>query len=360
MLSLWLNYSENISHTTCMWWIFRNFTAEMKLDLYINEANDYARDIGAPVLHPHVAIIHYDETGEIRHSLNRINCYGIFLQREFPENLTYGIGTYKTAIEREQSGTRSDSAEREQNRTKFKEGDGSLMAYSPGQIGGKLDDGTRRQYHGWVLLFDAAFIHGTEIEQRLSDYHFFSYDSNEALFLKPQEKETLAGLMANIRAELQSGVANPLQQRDDIQDDIVRDYIQLILDYCKRFYARQFKEMSARGSDILARFQQVLIDYYAKARQRTDGLPSVKYCASELCLSPGYFGDIVRSAMGESPKEYIRSFVIHRAKNQILSGQSIAQVADDLGLEYSQHFTRMFKQQTGQTPSEYLAEQRKK
>ena len=299
----------------------------MKLDLYINEANDYARDIGAPVLHPHVAIIHYDEAGEIRHSLNRIDCYGIFLQREFPENLTYGIGTYH-------------------------EGDGSLMAYSPGQIGGKRDDGTRRQYHGWVLLFDPVFIHGTEIERRMKDYHFFSYNSNEALFLHPQEKDTLAGLMANIRTELLSD-----DDAVDVQDDIIRDYILLILDYCKRFYARQFKEMSASGSDILVRFQQVLIDYYAKGRQRTNGLPSVKYCASELCLSPGYFGDIVRSALGESPKDYIRSFVIHRAKNQILSGQSISQVADDLGFEYSQHFTRMFKNVTGQTPSEFFAEQ---
>ena len=216
----------------------------MKLDLYINEANDYARDIGAPVLHPHVAIIHYDEAGEIRHSLNRIDCYGIFLQREFPENLTYGIGTYH-------------------------EGDGSLMAYSPGQIGGKRDDGTRRQYHGWVLLFDAAFIHGTEIERRLSDY-------------------------------------------------------------------------------------------YATGRQRTDGLPSVKYCASELCLSPSYFGDIVRSALGESPKDYIRDFIVMRAKSLIVGGTSMSQTSEQLGFEYLQHFTRMFKQQTGKTPSEYLAEHRKK
>ena len=206
-----------------------------------------------------------------------------------------------------------------------------------------------------MLLFDPVFIHGTEIERRMKDYHFFSYNSNEALFLHPQEKDTLAGLMANIRTELLSD-----DDAVDVQDDIIRDYIQLILDYCKRFYARQFKEMSASGSDLLARFQQVLIDYYAKGRQRTNGLPSVKYCASELCLSPGYFGDIVRSALGESPKDYIRSFVIHRAKNQILSGQSISQVADDLGFEYSQHFTRMFKNVTGQTPSDFLAEQRKK
>ena len=229
----------------------------MKLDLYINEANDYARDIGVPVLHPHVAVIHYDEVGEIRHSLNRFNVYGVFLQDEFPEGLTYGIGTYH-------------------------EGDGSLMAYSPGQIGGKVDDGTRRQYYGWVLLFDAAFIQGTEIERRIAGYHYFSYNSNEALFLHSDEKETLAGLMANLRAELMKhGMTG--------QDGIAKDYILLILDYCRRFYARQFREMTAGGSDILARFQQLLIDYYDRERQRTEGLPSVKFCASELCLSPGYF-----------------------------------------------------------------------
>ena len=301
----------------------------MTLDLYINEANDYARDIHVPVLHPHVAIIHYDEAGEIRHTLNRIDCYGIFLQREFPENLTYGIGTYH-------------------------EGDGSLIAFAPGQIGGKRDDGTRQQYHGWALLFDPVFIHGTEIERRMKDYHFFSYNSNEALFLNAEEKDTLSGLMSNIRAELQNSIGN------DVQDDIVRGYIRLILDYCNRFYARQFKEMTAGSSDILARFQQVLIDYYEKGRQRTGGLPSVKYCASEFCLSPGYFGDIVRDALGESPKDYIRGFIVMRAKSLMLGGQSITQVSDALGFEYPNHFTRLFKQLTGQTPSQFYAEQRKK
>ena len=233
-----------------------------KIDLYINEANDYARDIGAPTWHPHVSVVHYDEVGEIRHKLNRYNVYGLFLQREFPENLTYGIGRYH-------------------------ETSGSLLALSPGQIGGRRDDGTRRQYSGWVLLFDAQFIQGSEIERRLADYHFFSYNTNEALFLAEEEKDVLAGLMANVREELNT------HGDDDVHDDIIRDYIQLILDYCQRFYIRQFKEMAIAKGDILSRFQQVLIDYYEKGRQLKDGLPSVKYCASELCLSAGYFGDIV-------------------------------------------------------------------
>ena len=301
----------------------------MTIDLHINEANDYAQDIGAPVYHPHVSVIHYDEVGEIRHTLNRINCYGIFLQEEFPEGLTYGIGTYH-------------------------EGDGSLMAYSPGQIGGKRDDGTRRQYHGWVLLFDNEFIHGSAIEQKLDSYQFFSYHSNEALILTPDEKEMLAQLLANLRRELAT------QSQSFGHHDIIRNYILLILDYCNRFYFRQFKEMMDEGSDILSRFQQVLTDYYAHGLQRESGLPSVKYFAGELCLSAGYFGDIIRDALGESPKDYIRNFIVMRAKNLILGGKSIAQVAEELGFEYPQHFTRMFKNATGQTPRQFFENQRKK
>lgn len=301
-----------------------------KIDLYINEANDYARDINAPTWHPHVSVVHYDEVGEIRHTLNRYNVYGLFLQREFPENLTYGIGRYH-------------------------EVSGSLLALSPGQIGGKPDDGTRRQYSGWVLLFDAQFIQGSEIERKLAEYHFFSYNTNEALFLTEEEKDVLAGLMANLYKEIQADDSQYYGQ-----DDIIRDYILLILDYCRRFYTRQFKEMTTAGGDILSRFQQVLIDYYNKGRQLKDGLPSVKYCASELCLSAGYFGDIVREALGESPKDYIRGFIMMRAKNLLLSGIGVTQVSEQLGFEYPNHFTRFFKQMTGKTPSRFFAEQQQK
>ena len=228
--------------------------------------------------------------------------------------------------------------------------DGENVIYAHG----KHDDGTRRQYNGWVLLFDTHFIQGSEIERRLADYHFFSYNANEALFLTEQEKNVLSGLMANVREELKA------HGNDDVHDDIIRDYILLILDYCRRFYIRQFKEMTTEGGDILSRFQQVLINYYDTGRQLKDGLPSVRYCASQLCLSAGYFGDIVREALGESPKDYIHGFIVMKAKNLLLSGMQVTQVSEQLGFEYPTHFTRLFKQMTGQTPSQFYAEQRKK
>lgn len=289
----------------------------------INTVNDYAKDVGARVYHPHVSIVHYDEVGKVRHTLNRFNVYALFLQRNFPSNLTYGIGTYT-----------------HQN--------GSLMAYAPGQVGGKSDDGTVGQYYGWVLMFDAEFIQGTDIERRMADYHFFDYNTNEALYLTEEEKDVLNGLMANIRNELEHHSGEAESNR------IIRDFIQLVLDYSSRFYIRQFKDVATGDNNILTRFQQVLDDYYKNRLQYKKGVPTVSYCAGELFLSPSYFGDVLREAIGQSPKSYISQYVMAKAKNLLLGGKNIAEASEELGFEYPQHFTRVFKRSTGKTPSLFL------
>lgn len=293
----------------------------------IDNVNDYVRYVGAEELHPHVAVIHYDELDSVRHSLNNYNVYGLFLQREFPYGLTYGMGGYSAS-------------------------EGSLIAVAPGQIGGVSDDGSTIQLHGWVLMFDQDFIRGTDLEHHMDEFHFFNYNNNEALQMQTAEKRTLITIIKMIRMELKEN-----RNEKDL-DDIVRSYIQLILQYCQRFYNRQFHEVSTGSNDLLVRFNKVLEQYYEKEMQFKNGTPSVSYCASELFLSPNYFGDIIKTATGDTATHYIRHFVIDRAKSLLVSGKQITETATALGFDYPQHFTRVFKQETGMSPSNYIAEKR--
>ena len=294
----------------------------MKKILKVHNVNDYARYIGAPELHPLVSVIHYDELEHCRHSLNNYDVYAIFIGDETLENLTYGLTTYD--LHRH-----------------------ALMCVSPGQIGGKADTGEEIQTKGWALLFDPEILHGTDLERRMSTYTYFSYNTNEALLMSEQQRMTIVNLLDALRTELSDNDAHT--------QPIVVARLQLILEYIARFYARQLSMQTQSSNDLLTRFENLLQRYYDEGMQRTHGLPSVKYCARELFLSANYFGDLIRQMTDDTAGNIIRRFVMQKAQKLLISGTGITETANQLGFEYPQHFTRMFKKYFGQSPSQYIS-----
>ncbi len=289
--------------------------------LKVRSVNDYGSYLGCPARHPLVCVIDYAEVSPIRHSLNNYGVYALFLRDDVGVELDYGCGRY------------------DYNK-------GTLLCVAPGQVGGKEDNGERVSITGWALLFHSDLLRGTPLEKRIRDYSFFDYRVNEALHMSDREHDILVSLMRRMREELDN-------ERDAQQDAILVGYIGLVLNFCQRFYNRQFQSREAENSDILVRFNRLLADYYEQQLQLKLGLPTVQYCADRLCLSPNYFGDVVKRTTGDTASNHIRRFVIRLAKNGLSAGESVAQVADRLGFEYPQHFSRMFRRQEGITPSEY-------
>jgi AraC-like DNA-binding protein len=295
----------------------------MKNVLYVSDPNVYARYVNAPVLHPLVSVIHYDEVSPIRSSLNNYGVYGLFIQRNFPENLTYGMKMFSPV-------------------------GGSIIAVEPGQIGGKEDDGEEITISGWVLLFSPQLLHGTELEAKMKDYQFFSYFAMETLRMEPSEWGRITQLLTQIRHELQENADTPALRA------VIIAYIQLVLEYCNRIYLRQLSQEGAKSTDLLKRFHSLLREYYLDGKQLELGVPSVQYCAGELAYSSRYLGDVIHKATGGTAIGYIHSFVIDQGKNLLMNGHNINETAHLLGFEYPHHFTRLFKKVTGITPTEFL------
>ena len=289
--------------------------------LKVRNVGDYSRWVGHTDRHPLVSVIDYAKVSPVRHSLNNYSIYGIFFHDEAEIDLAYGCGKYD-----------------------YKKG--TVICVAPGQIGGKEDNGERVMLTGWALLFHPDLLHGTTLEKAIKNYSFFDYRVNEALHMTDEEHGILTSLMRQIRDELR-------KRHDELQDSIIVGYIELVLNFCQRFYNRQFITRKFDNSDMLMKFDRLLHDYFDGNMQLTLGLPTVQLCADKLCMSSNYFGDMIKKTTGDTASNYIRQYIIQRAKKELATGESIARVAYGLGFEYPQHLSRMFKKLTGMTPSDY-------
>ena len=295
----------------------------MKHILHVSNPNVYARSVGARELHPLVCVIHYDEVSPFRSSLNHFGVYGLFIQKSFPRNLTYGMKMFEAA-------------------------DGSILAVEPGQIGGREDNGEDLYISGWVLLFSPELFRGTDLEARMKDYPFFSYFATETLKMDSAEWGRITQLLSQLRHELQENEDTPALRA------VILGYIRLILEYCQRIYQRQLSQEDKTSSDILKRFHGLLRAYYLDGLQMEMGVPSVRYCAGRLAYSPRYLGDVIHRSTGGTAIGYIHSFVVEQGKNLLMNGHNVNETAHLLGFEYPHHFTRLFKKMTGITPTEFL------
>jgi len=225
--------------------------------------------------------------------------------------------------------------------------EGTLVFVSPGQVLEIENDGKVYQPKGHALVFHSDLIQGTSLARSINEYHFFSYNVNEALHLSERERQIVLDCFSKINYELQQGV-------DKHSKKLITSNIELFLNYCERFYDRQFITRDNANKGIIEKFEDLLNDYFSSEKPQTIGLPSVAYFAESLHLSANYFGDLIKKETGKSAKEYIQDKVMHIAKSKIFdTDKTVNEIAFELGFKYSQHFSRMFKNATGYTPNEY-------
>lgn len=225
--------------------------------------------------------------------------------------------------------------------------DGTLVFVAPGQLTVVETDGQVYQPRGYALVFHPDLVHGTSLARAMNDYNFFSYNSNEALHLSDRERQIVLDCFSKIEYELQQNI-------DKHSKKLIASNIELFLNYCERFYDRQFITRDNINKGILEKFEELLNGYFSSDKPKNIGLPSVAYCAEELHLSANYFGDLIKRETGKSAKEYIHNKIIDIAKNKSLNtDKTVNEIAYELGFKYPQHFTRLFKNVTGLTPNEY-------
>ncbi|MBA4258909.1 MAG: AraC family transcriptional regulator [Chitinophaga sp.] len=284
--------------------------------------NEYNLFNNNETLHPLVSVVDLSKAAPRSGSQMYFGFYTIFLKDIKCGDIIYGRHTYDYQ-------------------------EGTLVFMAPGQVAGINSSNEIYQPKGYALVFHEDLLHGTHLGRHIQQYGFFGYQFNEALHLSERERKIVLDCFNKIQYELDHAI-------DKQSKKLIVSNIELFLEYCVRFYDRQFITREKAHKGILERFDFLLTDFFATQKSQSIGLPSVGYCANELNLSAGYFGDLIKKETGKSAQEFIQNKIISLAKDKIFNlDKSISEVAYELGFKYPQHFTRLFKQKTGMSPNEY-------
>jgi AraC-like DNA-binding protein len=293
----------------------------------INSICKYNADSNNETLHPLVTVIDFSKAG-LRDWGNvdtvkfQYGMYCIFLKDVKCGDMKYGRHNYDYQA-------------------------GTLVFFAPGQVMEMNKPAEPYQPAGFGLVFHPDFLLGTELGKHIRNYKFFDYETNEALHLSDSERKMMLDCFAKIEFELKQPI-------DKHSKKLIASNIELFLDYCQRFYDRQFITRDNVNRGILEKFETLLNTYFESDQPQRIGIPSVAYFANELHLSANYFGDLIKKETGQSAKDYLQNKTIEHAKKILFeTDKTVNEIAFDLGFKYPQHFTRLFKQEVGQTPTAF-------
>lgn len=288
----------------------------------IDTVKQYNDSVNAETLHPLVSVVDFDQIPSFQYFRRYMSVYAVFLKYIKCGDMIYGCQPYDYDY-------------------------GTLVFIAPGQVYGIDSKGEKIKPWGKALVFHPDLIAGMHLGKIIKDYSFFSYQVNEALHLSKKERATINDCFDKITTEIELNI-------DKHSKTLIVSNIELFLNYCMRYYDRQFITRTHINNDILTRFEYQLNDYFESGKPLTVGLPSVSYFAEQLNLSANYFGDLIKKETGTTALDFIQSKLIELAKEKLLEpNKTITEVSDELGFKYQQHFTRLFKQKVGMAPVEF-------
>lgn len=293
--------------------------------LNLDSVEIYNKLYGLETFNPLVSVI---DLNKATRAVNRIplhyGVYALFLKLEKACNIKYG-------------------------RQKYDYEEGTIVCFAPGQTVETTPTTDHIQTNSYGILFHPDLLRGTSLGKTIKKYTFFTYEVSEALHVSDKERTLMLDCLNIVQKELEQDI-------DKHSKTLITGHIELLLGYCMRFYERQFITRGKTNRDVLTRFEALLDEYFEKKFAERDGLPSVKFFADKLCLSPNYFGDMLKKETGKTPQEYIQEKIIFLAKNRISdSEETVSQIAYSLGFQYPQHLCRLFKKREGCTPNEFRA-----
>ena len=290
----------------------------------IETIEQYNQMFGVETKHPLVTVVEvkdYAPAADVLTQTVKYGLYAVFLKQGVGCRLRYGRELYDYQA-------------------------GSIVTMAPGQV--VTTEFIKGEHSSWkALLFHPDLLYGTPLAERIREYGYFGYDQREALHVSDDERRTIEDTFLHIENELEHAI-------DKHSSQLLTVYVQLVLDYCLRFYDRQFITRHKVNSSLISRFERLVDGYLSSDQLMLKGQPTVGWCASELCLSANYFGDLVRKELGSSAKDFITGKIIAKAKQELRGSDTpITIISEHLGFSSVSHFTRLFKAHTGQTPSEF-------